>query len=291
VPSWCFLLIDQPADVPWLYALLTAQVVAGAVFNPAKSAALPNITTPAELLTANALLSATWSTMLAVGAALGGFAVEALGTEAVFWIDSGTYLVSAVFIFSTTIPQETEPVDRALVRSAVREIVDGWQHLRAHPRIGRFAFAKATWALGGGALVYMLALIGDRVARSDRGRAGVWGPPGGVWARLARPRGSPGASRRRGRAEGPGGRSCSRKRGLTRTNLGADEKISPRRFLEQGHVKASCRDGTCLAILFNVSAKRRWTPTALPRSRTTRKDKPRETSRSKPPPLTASDAV
>jgi hypothetical protein len=67
VPSWCFLLIDQPADVPWLYALLTAQVVAGAVFNPAKSAALPNITTPAELLTANALLSATWSTMLAVG--------------------------------------------------------------------------------------------------------------------------------------------------------------------------------------------------------------------------------
>ncbi len=159
-----FLLIDQPADVPWLYALLTAQVVAGAVFNPAKSAALPNITTPAELLTANALLSATWSTMLAVGAALGGFAVEALGAEAVFWIDSGTYLVSAVFIFGTTIPQETEPADRALVRSAVREIVDGWQHLRAHPRIGRFAFAKAAWALGGGALVYMLALLGDRVA-------------------------------------------------------------------------------------------------------------------------------
>jgi len=67
-----FLLIDQPADVPWLYALLTGQVVAGAVFNPAKSAALPNITTPRELLTANALMSATWSTMLAVGAALGG---------------------------------------------------------------------------------------------------------------------------------------------------------------------------------------------------------------------------
>jgi len=67
-----FLLIDQPADVPWLYALLTGQVVAGAVFNPAKSAALPNITTPRELLTANVLMSATWSTMLAVGAALGG---------------------------------------------------------------------------------------------------------------------------------------------------------------------------------------------------------------------------
>ncbi len=159
-----FLFIEQPADVPWLYALLTVQVVAGAVFNPAKSAALPNITTPSELLTANALMSATWSTMLAVGAALGGLAVEMLGIDAVFWIDSGTYLVSAVFIFRTTIPQDTERADTSLVHSAVQEIVDGWQHLRAHPRIGRFAFAKATWALGGGALVYMLALLGERVA-------------------------------------------------------------------------------------------------------------------------------
>lgn len=159
-----FLLVDQPADVPWLYALLTAQVVAGAVFNPAKSAALPNITTPRELLTANALMSATWSTMLAVGAALGGIAVEVLGTEAVFWIDSGTYVVSALFIFGTTIPQATEPAESSLLRSAVREIVDGWRHLHAHPRIGRIAFAKATWAVAGGALVYMLALLGDRIA-------------------------------------------------------------------------------------------------------------------------------
>lgn len=159
-----FLLVDQPGDVPWLYLLLTAQVVAGAVFNPAQSAALPNITEPRELLTANALMSATWSTMLAVGAALGGFAVEALGTSAVFWIDSATYLVSAVFIFGTSIPQDTEVADTSLLASAAREIADGWTHLRTHPRIGRIAFAKATWALGGGALVYTLALLGNRIA-------------------------------------------------------------------------------------------------------------------------------
>jgi MFS family permease len=161
-----FLLVDQPAEVPWLYALLTAQVLAGAVFNPAKSAAIPNITTPRELLTANALMSATWSTMLAVGAALGGLAVEVLGTDAVFWIDSGTYLVSVVFILGTTIPQDTAPAEASLWRSAIREITDGWRHLHAHPRIGRFAFAKAAWAVSGGALVYMLALLGDRIAPS-----------------------------------------------------------------------------------------------------------------------------
>lgn len=159
-----FLLIDEPSEVPWLYALLTAQVVIGAVFQPAKSASLPNITTPRELLTANALMSATWSTMLAVGAALGGLATEAFGTTAVFWIDSATYMVSAVFIYGTTIPQDTKPGQQSLLRSGAREIIEGWQHLRAHPRIGRIALAKATWAIGGGALVYTLALVGDRVA-------------------------------------------------------------------------------------------------------------------------------
>lgn len=160
-----FLLIDAAAEVPWLYALIAAQVVVSAVFQPAKSAALPNITTPRELLTANALLSATWSTMLAVGAALGGLAAEALGLEAVFLIDSATYLVSAGFIWGTVIPQEKGETDpSSLVRSAAREIVDGWRHLRAHPRIGRIAFAKATWAVAGGGLVYMVALLGDEVA-------------------------------------------------------------------------------------------------------------------------------
>jgi MFS family permease len=159
-----FLMIDTPAEVPLLYLLIAAQVVTGAVFQPAKSASLPNITTPRELLTANAVMSATWSTMLAVGAALGGLATEALGTTAVFWIDSATYVVSAAFILATRIPQDTQPADTGLLRSAVREISDGWQHLRTHPRIGRIALAKATWAVSGGALVYMLALLGDRIA-------------------------------------------------------------------------------------------------------------------------------
>ena len=159
-----FLLIDTAAEVPWLYVLIAAQVVVSAVFQPAKSASIPNITTPRELLTANALLSATWSTMLAVGAALGGLAAEVLGLEAVFLIDSVTYLVSALFIYGTTIPQETEAGEQSLMRSAVREIVEGWQHLRARPRIGRIALAKATWAVAGGGLVYMVALVGNAVA-------------------------------------------------------------------------------------------------------------------------------
>jgi len=159
-----FLLVDEASDLYLVYVLTTFQVLLTAVFIPARSASIPNITSRRELLTANALGAATWSTLLAVGAALGGFATEWLGIEAVFCIDSATYLVSAVFIFRTVIPQDTDRGTGTGPRAILRDTVDGWRYMRARPRIGRMAFAKSTWALGGGALVYMLALMGEEMA-------------------------------------------------------------------------------------------------------------------------------
>ena len=159
-----FLLVDQPGDLFLLYALLAAQVVLGAVYIPARSASIPNITSKRELLTANALSAATWSTLLAVGAALGGFATEWLGLKWVFVIDSASYVVSALLIIRMTIPQSTDRSDspRSLA-AAFGDIVDGWRHLRRHPSIGRIALTKPAWALGGGAQVYMLTLIGEQI--------------------------------------------------------------------------------------------------------------------------------
>ena len=160
-----FLLVDTPGEVPLLYVLTALQVMIGSVFQPAKSASIPNLTTPRELLTANTLMAATWSLLLALGAALGGFATELLGVQAVFIIDSLTYLVSAAFIYRITIPQDTEAPTpgEALVSQALREILDGWRRMRAVPRVGRIAFAKATWAAAGGALVFMLTLLGEEI--------------------------------------------------------------------------------------------------------------------------------
>ncbi|RMF62590.1 MAG: MFS transporter, partial [Bacteroidetes bacterium] len=156
-----FLVVDTPGEVYLVYVLTTLQVVIGAVFQPAQSASLPNITTPRELLTANALMAATWSALLTLGAALGGFAAAWLGLKAVFVLDSLTYLVSAFFIYRTVIPQDTEEGAGLPVRAAFGKIAEGWRYLRVHPPVARIALAKATWALGGGALVYMLTLLGE----------------------------------------------------------------------------------------------------------------------------------
>lgn len=160
-----FLLIDEAGEVYWLYGLIAAQVVVGSVFVPARSASIPNIVSPQELLTANAMMAATWSVMLAVGAALGGFATELFGIQVVFWLDSATYLLSAFFIVRTVIPQQTDKAPAGpVLRVAARQIAEGWQRMRAVPRVGRIALAKATWAVGGGSLIYLLTLLGEEIA-------------------------------------------------------------------------------------------------------------------------------
>ncbi len=159
-----FLLVDDIGDLPLLYVLTALQVAISAAFLPARSASIPNITSPDELLTANTLMSATWSTMLAIGAALGGFAAEWIGIRAVFLIDSGSYVVSAGFIVMTAIPHtKADRAPGSIIRSAYDDIVSGWKHLLSHPDVGRIAPAKAVWSLGGGALVYMLALLGEEI--------------------------------------------------------------------------------------------------------------------------------
>ena len=43
---------------------------------------------------------------------------------------------------------------------ALREIGDGWIHIKDNAPIRRVVFAKAMWAAGGGAQVFLLILIG-----------------------------------------------------------------------------------------------------------------------------------
>lgn len=157
-----FLLVREASDLYLIFALTGVQVILTAVFIPARSASIPNVTTAGELLTANALSAATWSTLLAVGAALGGVATEWFGVRVVFVLDSLSYLVSAAFLWRTSIPQQTDPgASVGSVKTVLGGIAKGWRYLWQHREVGRMALAKSTWSLGGGALVYMLALLGE----------------------------------------------------------------------------------------------------------------------------------
>lgn len=184
-----FLLVRTPSDVPLLYVLIVAQIALGAVFDPAYRALLPNLVSARELMPANTLLSATWSTILAVGASVGGLVSSELGYDAVFLINAGSYLFSAACIFAIRVPPSpplSPPVAAApasadgngngarkrlrptyLMVVAYGDLRDGLRYLLGNGRVLRLAMAKTAWAFGGAALVYFLTQLGPRLEPAD----------------------------------------------------------------------------------------------------------------------------
>jgi MFS family permease len=88
-----------------LVALIGVGSVCSAPFEPASAAALPNVVAEAEIARANSLVAATSSAGYLVGPLLGGV-VLGLGASAatLFVVDAGTFLVSAVLIWSVRRP-------------------------------------------------------------------------------------------------------------------------------------------------------------------------------------------
>ena len=102
----------RDASTVWLIYML-AGTIAGleAFFEPAASAAVPNLVEPADLSAANALTGSLWGTMLAVGAGIGGLVVAAFGRPAGYVGDSLSFFVSALLLVRIRRPF-SEPRER-----------------------------------------------------------------------------------------------------------------------------------------------------------------------------------
>ena len=94
----CMLFVRTPAMLPLLYVLLFLETVMWGLFEPARSAIVPNITTGDEVFVGNALSSTTWSFNFAMGFTFGGIALALLGREAVFAIDACSFIASAFIV-------------------------------------------------------------------------------------------------------------------------------------------------------------------------------------------------
>ena len=108
-----YLFVRGPEDVGLVYALMFAQESLTAFFEPARAAALPQVVEPRGLLAAHALAGATWSAMLALGAAAGGLIAATVGPRTAFVVDAASFLLSAFFIARARVPR--------VVRSAASE--------------------------------------------------------------------------------------------------------------------------------------------------------------------------
>ena len=66
-----FLMVDGPEDMWWLISVSGLMMLLHGIYVTAERAAVPNIVEEEDLITANAIGSASWSTALCIGAMLG----------------------------------------------------------------------------------------------------------------------------------------------------------------------------------------------------------------------------
>jgi hypothetical protein len=160
------MLLVRSRGAVWLvYLLLLAETVMAAFFEPARNAAIPNITSEEELLAANTLSSVTWSFNLSVGAMLGGVVAVLLGRDAVFLLNSLSFLASAWLISRMVFPEPhlaaSEPL-RARDLVDFSPVLEGARYVRSRARLFATVFVKAGLGFMGANNV-ILPLLGERV--------------------------------------------------------------------------------------------------------------------------------
>lgn len=159
------IILVQSESMLWLAYMLTAfQMMLSAIFEPAKTSSIPNVTSEENLTNANIISTATWSIIFTTGMAIGGFATEWLGTDMVLILDSLTYVVSAWFVYRAVIPQKRLSEEELYrTRNPFKGIQEGLSYLFRNRHILRPSLAKgfSTAFLGG--LVYLLIIVSEEV--------------------------------------------------------------------------------------------------------------------------------
>ena len=169
-----FLLVRRPDQLWIIYVLTVFQLGLSTFFEPAKTAAIPSIVEDRELVTANAISSVTWSAMLTLGAAIGGFITSLFGTDVAFILDAVTYLLSAALIASIRLPKRKKRERQKISLGrllGITETIEGIRYVKDRPRVLASLLVKPAWGLGGGILT-LLAVFGERIFPVGKDAAG-----------------------------------------------------------------------------------------------------------------------
>lgn len=164
------LLLARSDATLWIaFACTAAMSTLSAFFDPASSAALPNVVRDEDLPIANVLMGSAWGTMLAVGAALGGVVAATLGRDAAFIGDAASFGLSAVLLATIRVPFQATARGRAPITVAA-DIRETWRFARGEPRVASLLLVKAGFGLAGG-VITLIPVLAVQVFRA--GDAGI----------------------------------------------------------------------------------------------------------------------
>jgi len=162
-------LFARDASTIWIAFVCTALLSAFApFFEPASSAALPNLVRREDLARANVLMGSAWGTMLAVGAALGGVVAATLGRNAAFLMDSSSFVISAVLLRSIRQPFQ-ESIREPSHVTVLQDIGLAIAFVRREARVRAVLTAKALFGSAGGTIALLSTMAVQVYGRGDTG--------------------------------------------------------------------------------------------------------------------------
>jgi MFS family permease len=160
-----FLLVRDPGQVWLLYTLTVCQFTLSTLFVPARTAVLATIVRPQQLVAANVLDSFTWSTMLALGALLGGLTAAVFGLATAFVLDALTFVLSAWIISRIAPAAVAQPATLEVSSGGWLDFVDGLRYLKAAPFILAISLVKGMGSLAWGAVNVLEVTFAEEIFR------------------------------------------------------------------------------------------------------------------------------
>ncbi len=134
-----------------------------ALFSPARSALLPTLIRPDQLVRANGMISGLGVIGTMVALYIGGYLAQRYDPVYAFRLDAGTFLASAILLWMLRAPrQHTQAGRRAGVGETVGEIIGGFRYTGCHRRVLELlAIGGLLWFCGALVKCVMPAVVRD----------------------------------------------------------------------------------------------------------------------------------
>lgn len=147
-----FLFVTSAGRLWLLYSLVSIQFMLSALFEIARSAYMPSVVAPRDIIKANLLSSSTWSAMLAIGAVVGGLVTSMVGLPMAFCIDACSFALSALLILSIQVEkQKRNLVPTSLSSPTLKSsssMIDSLRYIARRPKTAIILFVKLSGNIG-----------------------------------------------------------------------------------------------------------------------------------------------
>lgn len=157
----------------WLvYPLVFLVTTVSLFFRPAKTAILPRIVSREDLMPANGAIWTGETLADIAGYPLAGLFVGLLGANVAlaFWVDSFTYIISAVLLAGLVIPpamREAGPKVASAVGAFIGELREGWHFLRGEVTLFQNTLVSILAQLSVGATLSLMVVYAERTLSGE----------------------------------------------------------------------------------------------------------------------------